>query len=341
MGSRSGKVGLMIFSSTPPEDLADAARSAEQSGFDEVWIPEDYFLISGPTSAAICLGATEKIPVGIGVVSSVVRHPAVTAMDVATLARTYPGRITFGIGHGVPAWVAQMGLIQKSPLGALRAAVQSIDDLLKGKTVTGQMGPFQFDNVKLVHPATEPVKLMTGVIGPKSLELSGEIADGTVMSVVAGARYLEYAREHIAKGAAKSGRDPEAHEIPVFAIYHVDTDSAKARTVARDALAFYLQAVGPTPMTGVYGINDELQELLAVRDLAKISERIPEEWLDWFTVTGTPNECVAKIAALHDAGATSVVLSPFPPHEASRIVELTAAEVLPRVHELTAGAAAR
>jgi len=333
MGSRNGKVGLLIFSSTPPEELASVARSVEQAGFDEVWIPEDYFFIGGPTSAAIALGATEKIPVGIGVLSSVVRHPAVTAMEVATLARAYPGRITLGIGHGVPVWVAQMGLTPKSPLGALRAAVQTIDGLLSGKAVTGEHGPFVFDGVKLVHPATEPVKLMTGVIGPKSLELSGEIADGTVMSVIAGARYLEYARGHIATGAAKSGREAEAHEVPVFAIYHVDTDGAKARATAREALAFYLQAVGPTPMTGVYGINDELQTLLALGDLAKIAEQIPEEWLDWFTVAGTPEECVARIADLHEAGATSVILSPYPPDDVSRMVELTAAEVLPAARQ--------
>jgi alkanesulfonate monooxygenase SsuD/methylene tetrahydromethanopterin reductase-like flavin-dependent oxidoreductase (luciferase family) len=119
--------------------------------------------------------------------------------------------------------------------------------------------------------------------------------------------------------------------MPVFAIYHVDVDPAKARTAAREALAFYLQAVGPTPMTAVYGINDQLVELLALGDLAKIAEQIPEEWLDWFTVSGTPEECVSKIAALHDAGATSVILSPYPPEEASRIVKLTAAEVLPAV----------
>lgn len=332
MGSTNVKVGLLIFSSTPPEDLAHVAKTAEDSGFDEVWIPEDYFFVGGLTSAAIILGATESIPVGIGILSSVVRHPAVTAMEVATLARAFPDRLVLGVGHGVPVWVAQMGLTPKSPLQSLRTCVESITKLVKGETLNTSDGPFTFDDVKLVHPVGKHVNIVTGVIGPKSLELSGEIADGTVMSVVAGTRYLDYAHEHIAKGAAKSGRDAKAHLMPTFVIYHVDTDAAKARRIAREALAFYLQAIGPTPMTGVYGINDELKELLALGDLSQIAEQIPEEWLDWFTIAGLPEDCATKMAALRDAGATSVILSPYPPEEATRMIHLTAAEVLPAVH---------
>ena len=71
----------------------------------------------------------------LGIVSSVTRHPAVTAMEMATLGRAFPGRLTAGIGHGVPAWTQQMGVYPRSPLSVLREVVTTIRRLLEGETV--------------------------------------------------------------------------------------------------------------------------------------------------------------------------------------------------------------
>jgi alkanesulfonate monooxygenase SsuD/methylene tetrahydromethanopterin reductase-like flavin-dependent oxidoreductase (luciferase family) len=323
------RVGVLIPSTMAPEKIAGNCRLIENLGFDELWIAEDYFFAGGIAGAAYALAATTRIPVGLGILAAVARHPAVTAMEVATLARAYPGRLMTGIGHGVPAWTKQMGLYPKSPLATLRQVIESTRDLLAGKTLNGSEGPFEFHDVTLFHPVSEPVEIYAGVIGPKSLELAGELADGTVMSVISAPEYLRFSREHIAKGAKRVGRDGTAHKIPTYVIYNVDEDGERARSVAREALAFYLQAVGPTPMTGVYGINDKLADILALGEPAAIRDALPDEWIDIFTIAGTPTECIAKIREFHDAGATSVVLAPFPPEEGERMIELTSQAVLP------------
>ncbi|MCW2718668.1 MAG: flavin-dependent oxidoreductase [Pseudonocardia sp.] len=46
-------------------------------------------------------GATRRVKVGLGIVASVARHPAVTAMEIATLARAYPGRFLPGVDSAV------------------------------------------------------------------------------------------------------------------------------------------------------------------------------------------------------------------------------------------------
>lgn len=327
------KVGVLVPSTTRPEELVPVSQQVERLGFDELWMSEDYFLNGGFASAALALQATSHIPVGLGVVSSVVRHPAVTAMEVSTLARAFPGRLLTAIGHGVPAWTKQMGLYPKSPMTALRTVVETTRALLDGETLTIEEGPFLFDKVSLAHPATQPVDLYTGVIGPKSLELSGEIADGTVMSVIAAPKYLELVKEHVATGAQRSGRNADEHRLPTFVLYNVDHDGAAARENAKAALAFYLQAVGPTPMTGVYGINDQLVQILASGDLAQITAELPDEWIDIFTIAGTPDECAAKIREFGDAGATSVILAPFPAEDGNRMLELTASSVLPLLRD--------
>src|SRR5207244_359850 len=77
--------------------------------------------------------------------------------------------------------------------------------------LTEQGEYFSFNQVKLTYPPSEPVPVFMGIIGPKMLHLSGEIADGTVGSVMAGTRYLTWAREQIASGQAAAGRSSAPH----------------------------------------------------------------------------------------------------------------------------------
>ena len=101
-------------------------------------IYEDYFLLGGFTSAAIALQATHSISIGIGVVSTVVRHPAVTAMETATLAGAFPGRLQLAFGHGVPSWIHQMDLNPKSILKTMREAITGVRALLNGETYSAE-----------------------------------------------------------------------------------------------------------------------------------------------------------------------------------------------------------
>ncbi|HZZ45834.1 MAG TPA: LLM class flavin-dependent oxidoreductase [Pseudonocardia sp.] len=96
----TSRIGLLLGSTTPPERIAELARAAEEAGFGELWIPEDYFFLGGIAASAIVLGATQCIPVGVAVVSSVVRHPALLAMETATLSRAYPA-VTTTDGTGI------------------------------------------------------------------------------------------------------------------------------------------------------------------------------------------------------------------------------------------------
>ncbi|MCK8615315.1 LLM class flavin-dependent oxidoreductase [Gordonia sp. C13] len=330
---KTATVGVLLPTTTRPADLVDTSVLVEKLGFSELWVGEDYFYLAGPSSAAIALSVTSNITVGIGLVSAVVRHPAVLAMEISTIAGAFPGRLVTGIGHGVPVWTKQMGLYPKSPVTALSTVIETTGRLLAGETLAIDDGPYYFDNVSLVHPlaADQSAPLYAGVVGPKSLEMSGQSADGTIMSMLAGPKYLSFVREKLAEGAARTGRDITTHQIPTFAIYSVSDDREAARADARPVVAHFLDAIGPSAMTDVYGINDDLKEILALDDSAKIAAAIPDEWIDYFAVAGTPAECIDKIRALRDAGATSVVLAPYPAEKSVAVLEQTATDVLPHL----------
>ncbi|MFC4943132.1 LLM class flavin-dependent oxidoreductase [Pseudonocardia sp. GCM10023141] len=327
--SANTPVGVFVATSTPPERIPNLAATAERLGYSEVWVAEDYFCYGGFTGAALALGATEHVKVGLGVAASVARHPAVTAMEIATLARAYPQRFLPGIGHGVPFWTNQMGLTAKSPLTALTECIDGVRALLAGETVDIEGRQFTFRSVTATHPVDDDVPLLTGVLGPKSLRLSGKIADGTVMSVLAGTAYLESALGHIHEGMAESGRTQ--HQVPTFALFSVAKDSKQARAAVRPTLAAYIAAVGAhNPLTGALGYNDHIATLLD-EGADTMADKLPDEWIDTLAVAGDPDEVAARITALRAAGATSVVLSPVNADSALDELELAASAVLPQL----------
>ena len=322
-------VGLVLGSVLPPPEIPHLARLGERLGFGELWIPEDYFFTGGIATAAAVLGATDQIPVGLGIVSALVRHPAILAMELATLEAMYPGRLRPGIGLGVPSWMGQMNLVPRSRRSAMRECVTAVRRLLDGEELNETGATFTFQQVKLAHPPRHRVPIYMGVVGPRLLRLSGQVADGTLTSVLAGTRYIEWARKRIALGQADAGRGGP-HRVSAFAAYSVDRDARRAKRRVRQLVAFYLAADTENALIRLYGIQRELRHL-ARGGPRKLQQAMPEAWVDDLAVAGDPPECAAKIQRLLDAGADSVLLFPFPPDDAVAQMEITAAEVLPRL----------
>ena len=321
-------IGLVLGSAIAPSDIASAARMAERGGFDEIWLAEDFFFTGGISGASLVLSSTERAMVGLGVVSAMVRHPALLAMEISTMSAAYPGRLIAGIGLGVPGWIRQMGLHPRSPLTAMRECVSSVRRLLAGETLDAQGDVFDFHDVRLTYPETGvPTPIHMGVTGPKMLALSGEIAEGTVLSVAAGHDYVRWARERIDEGRRSGGRSGP-HRMTVFALYSVADDPGEARRAVRGPLAFY-KSLGANALTDVYGISGQLRGLIDRGGYQAVRDGMPERWIEDLTIAGSPEEVAAKIESFYEIGADCVALFPMPSDRVAHMVELTSEQVLP------------
>ena len=327
MPTASRPTGVFILGDVAPGNVVGLSRQVERCGFSDLWFAEDYFMLSGFACAGMALQATEAIDVGIGAVSNRVRHPAVTAMEASTLANAYPGRFTLGIGHGVPAWVAQMHLMPKSVLGSMREAITDVKRLLSGETLSQRGAYYGYERVALTHPAPG-LEVLGAAVGPKSVDLCAEIADGMVISVLAGPHYVATVKERIAQVRRAQGL-PEDFALVVYALASVCEDRAAARAKVRPVTAFYLEAMGPTLITGVYDANEALAAMIQVGGAAAIEADMPDAWLDWLAIAGRPEDCRTGIDALFDAGATKVVLCIAPSEELPEQLKIFGREVLP------------
>ena len=324
------EVGVFLVGDLPPNRIAETARLVEEQGFSNLWLAEDYFSLSAFAAAGIALQATSRMRVGIGAIANRVRHPAVAAMEAATLAGAFPGRFRdLGLGHGVPFWMKQMDLFPKSVLTSLQEAVLCINRLVRGETLTEKGVYYSYDSVTLAHKAPD-LKVMTAVVGPKSIDLTARIADGLQISVLAGPNYVRHVVDRIEEIRRSEGITDPFSTI-TYALACVGPDAAEARRKMRKQAAFYLAAVGPTLLTDCYGVNDQLGELLSRGGAEAVEADMPDEWLDWLGVSGSPDDAVTRIDALFEAGSTSVVLTVVPTQETASQLELIGQKVLPRV----------
>ncbi|HEY3958289.1 MAG TPA: LLM class flavin-dependent oxidoreductase [Streptosporangiaceae bacterium] len=175
------RVGVVFRPELPPERLREFVTAAQAGGLDDVWLWEDCFREGGLTTAAAALSWTSSLRVGLGLMPVPLRNPALAAMEIATLARLFPGRFVPGAGHGVLDWMAQVGARAASPMTLLREWVTAVRALLAGQTVTTSGEYVRLDHVALDWPPQTVPPLLVGARGPKTLALGGELADGVIL----------------------------------------------------------------------------------------------------------------------------------------------------------------
>lgn len=336
------RVGLCLSGNIPMREIVESARTAEATGWDSIWLGEDYFYRGGVAMASAVASVTDRIGIGLGIMTPLPRHPALMAMELAALQELSGGRVMPGVGAGVGAWMRQMGYDYRSPLTVMREGVDLTRRLLAGETVTADQGLFKLDAVRLHFP-TIATPVLLGAVGPKALQLSGEIADGTVISVLAGPGYIRWARSRIAEGQARAGREGQPHLVVAYLFLALAETRAEGRELVRPVVAEYLSAGGINPLTREAGIPDELvadlnREYLGGRVPV---ERIADDVIDRVAAAGPGEHCARWITELVQAGADVVAVMPIPLEGAADAVARIGREVLPLVGAETAGDGAR
>ncbi|MEW2561842.1 LLM class flavin-dependent oxidoreductase [Streptomyces griseorubiginosus] len=299
-------VGVMLPLDLPVAEVLPYVRRAEELGFDQVWVVEDLGWRGGVAQAATVLASTTNLTVGIGILPAGARNVAFAAMELATLTQLHPGRVIAGIGHGMPAWMRQVGSWPASPLTLIKEYARALRLL-----VAGQPGPengryVRCEGVVLTEIPDIVPPVILGVRGPKSQAVAGEVADGLLLAEPA-------APEYITASLGNLGPAANAPEIVVYDAAAVDDDEEAALNRVRAAL----EPVGEPQWAAHIDPLPFAEELRAHRaaspDARHFARTMPAEWVRALSISGTPDQARAAIETRHAAGATSVVLAPAGP----------------------------
>ena len=289
MPSGRSRLGVMFTCNRPPEELAAGIKLIETLGFDDCWLVEDLSWGGGIASTTAALCHSSNLRIGLGIMPAMFRNSAATAMEVSTIARLFPDRFVAGIGHGVTSWMAKIGEKQRSPLRTIEEVTVNVRALVRGDRVSFAGDVITIDDVQLVHPARSIPPVMLGVVGPKSLHISGRIADGTILSEWAGPTYIESARRAIDEGRQAANRN-DNHEIVVFVNTMFSDDNLDARMVMRNAFAPKVvdgscdKQLGPAVLAEILSIRGRCNSF------EEAAEAIPEWIVDELSAAGTHDQ---------------------------------------------------
>jgi 5,10-methylenetetrahydromethanopterin reductase len=331
-GGAGVEIGIGLQSDKAPGRYAELARLAESHGIDVVSVFSD-LLYQPPIGALLEMAqATERVRLGAAGWNPFTLHPYEIAGQLALLDATSGGRAYLGLVKGT--WLDAVGISQPKPVAHLREAAGHIYALLAGEGAgyDGEYYPLA-PGVRLRYPVlrTRP-PLLIGSWGPLGIALAGRIADELKVGGTANPDLVPVIRERLARGADKVGRSTDDVRIVFGAVTVVDADGESAREAARSEVAMYLDAVAeldPTvslPAELMAGVRAHLAE----GDHRAAGALIPDDLLDRFSFSGTPEQVAAQAQALIDAGVGRVEFgTPHGLRDDAEGIGLIGSEVIP------------
>jgi alkanesulfonate monooxygenase SsuD/methylene tetrahydromethanopterin reductase-like flavin-dependent oxidoreductase (luciferase family) len=289
----------------PFPDLVHAVHAAERCGYEAVFMPEIAAREAFSVLVALA-GTTERIGLTTGVVRIDRRDLRTTALAAATAAEAAPGRFVLGLGSNLP--IEETG----SFLASLRR-------LLAGEVVDGPNGPERLDR----PPGAGAVPLYLAALGPRMCELAGERADGVILNWCTPERVVR-ARDEIARGADRAGRDPRSVRIAVYVRTSVEPDEGLAVAALRDAASQYAGMPTYRRQFEAMGLGEEAAA--AARSPAEVPDSLLRAVCAW----GGRDEALERLDAYRRAGADPVVVYPVPVLDAASSILATVLGVAPR-----------
>jgi 5,10-methylenetetrahydromethanopterin reductase len=301
-------LGLSLSNEDHLASTLALAHRADELGFDEVSIPESRQHRAVFSAAAAALARTKRVRVRIGIANPVTRHPAVLAMEAATLAEIGgPERIRFGIGAA--EWtVKALGYAPRGwrpythTVESIRAIRRLLSGLDLGFTPTTFLAP---STTRLDFAPEKPIAIDVGAVNARMLQAAGEFADGVQLGAITSPAYTAWACGHLALGASRSGRSLDQLLVSANVLTSVGPDRAEARDAVRRVLAYYLWRVEGV-VVSESGADPQAVE--AVRNAMTTggpyaaASAVSEELIDVFAVAGTVDDVLIGLARFADAG---------------------------------------
>ncbi|MEU6641755.1 LLM class F420-dependent oxidoreductase [Saccharomonospora sp. NPDC046836] len=307
----------------------ELAKQADTLGYSVVWAAEAYGS-DAPTVLAWVAAQTSRIDVGSAVLQIPARTPAATAMTAATLDSLSGGRFRLGLGVSGPqvseGW---HGVRFASPIGRTREYVDIVRMALRRERVRYDGTHFQLPLPEgpgkalalTVHPVRESIPTYLAAIGPRNLELTGEIADGW-LPVFFSPEHAAEQLAHVRAGAEKAGRTLDGFDIAPTVPLVTGPDWRACADAVRGYAALYLGGMGSkeknfyNQLAGRMGFAAEAAEVQGhylAKDYAAAMAAVPLEFIDATSLLGPKERIAERMTAFAEAGVTTLTVASYLP----------------------------
>lgn len=308
------------------ENLA-LAKEADRLGYSVAWAAEAY----GSDAATVLswiAAQTDTIDVGSAVFQIPGRTPANTAMTAATLDTLSGGRFRLGLGVSGPqvseGW---HGVRFDKPLARTREYVAIVRKALARERLTfdGEFftlplpdGPGKALTLT-VHPVRDSLPIYLAAVGPKNLELAGEIADGW-LAIFFAPEHASDLMAHLQAGRSKSGQTMEGFDIVPTVPVVIGDELNSCVDAVRPYAALYVGGMGSKDKNfynalavrmGYEEAAADIQERYLARDYAGAAAAVPQEFIEQTSLVGSAESIRDRLQAYADAGVTTLTIAVY------------------------------
>jgi F420-dependent oxidoreductase-like protein len=314
-------LGYQTSWSTPADHLA-LAQEADRLGFSVVWAAEAYGSDS-PSMLAWIAGQTDRIDIGSAVMQIPARTPAATAMTAATIDALSGGRFRLGLGVSGPqvseGW---HGVRFAKPLARTREYVDIVKLALARKPVAYDGahyvlplpdGPGKALRLGL-HTTREHIPIYLAAVGPKNLELAGEIADGWLAVFYSPELGPQQLRD-VSAGRARVGADLTGFDVVPSVPVVAGDDVAACADVVRPYAALYVGGMGSREQNfynqlavrmGYADAARTVQDLYLDRQPREAAAAVPQEFIDRTSLLGPADRIADRMRDYAASGVTTL-----------------------------------
>ena len=324
-------IGVGLQGNLSPGQYKDIALTADELGIDYITMFGDLMFQPPIPPLVEMAGVTKSVILGPACLNPFATAPHEIAGQIAYLDLASKGRSYLGLARGT--WLSGVGISQERAVLVLREALEVIRRLLAGDH-TGWEGEiyrlapgigFEFT------PQRSRIPTLIGTWGKQTAHLAGQVADEVKIGGTANPLMIPVMRAYLDEGACSVGRDPSEVGVVVGAVTVVDEDHEAARALARKEVAMYMAVVADLDSTIALDpdLVDQVRARVDAGDRAGAGVLIPDNVLDLFAFSGSPEHVAQQVQSLIDAGASRVELGTPQGINTGRGVRLIGERVLP------------
>ncbi|MBI2185460.1 MAG: LLM class flavin-dependent oxidoreductase [Thaumarchaeota archaeon] len=324
----------------PVSDILDLASQAENLGFDQIWLAESYHHRSATSLAAALASSTTGIRIGLGLLSPYTRHPALAAMEAATLDEISKGRLTVAFGAAKSA-MSRHGLKVEDakPAQAIADMVNIVRSLLAGKKTfyQGRILKIPPPGVGLELKPSKRIPIYVGGANSLVLRVGGMVGDGVILMCMSSPSYVKYAVGEMTAGAKKADRSVDSIDLAAYLVISVARRRRDAINAAKPLISWYIPKVMKVVLDSA-GLTDRKVEGFkkAVEEMGyeKAADLIDDDTLDRLCIAGTPEEVAEKIVGYMSNGLKEPIAYEVLGPDRKWALKALAREVRPQVEVL-------
>ena len=315
------RTGLLLLPARPVSEMTALAARAEALGYDDIWVADERFFREVYATLTAFALSTRRVRLGPCVTDPYSRHPALTAMAIATLDEIAGGRAVLGIGAGVSG-LAELGIDSSRSATAIREGIDVVRRLLAGENVTVKGEQISLQDGRLdFRPARAEIPIYVASQRAAGCRVAGRMADGAIMQGALAEPLVRFFRDTVHGAAREAGRDPGRIELIARLNVCIHDDRRAARDVMRPTIVRSLAAQRSDfftfTMAGLTvppAVADRLRQLVYTHDPARLralAPEIPDEFIDACTLTGPPAVVAGEVVRLARAGIAQVMIYPL------------------------------